>query len=71
MNMFPCQNLLSDMPDKTMTQVLRIKSKQKSGYTLAGFVAFKHNGINDTSLRIWGATSQNAIANLNTFLAKK
>ena len=53
-----------NLPQAILTEVIRFKSESPTGYTIVGFVAYYHDGINKTSLEVFGITRKEAIQNL-------
>jgi hypothetical protein len=52
------------LPDKILSEVIRLKSAHPSGYTIVGFIAYYHDTINKTSPEVFGNTREEAIENL-------
>jgi len=52
------------LPDKILTESIRIKSSSRTGFTIVGFIAYYHDGINKTSAEVFGITRKEAIHNL-------
>jgi hypothetical protein len=50
--------------NKILTEVIRIKSASRTGFTVVGFIAYYHDGINKTSSEVFGITRKEAIHNL-------
>ena len=52
------------LPNKILTEAIRIESSSRLGFTVVGFVAYYHDGINKTSSEVFGITREEAIHNL-------
>jgi len=50
--------------DKILTESIRLKSASRTGFTIVGFIAYYHDGINKTSAEVFGITRKDAIHNL-------
>ena len=62
-------NFMSRLPLRTFTQRIAFPSKSPTGDTEVGFVAWKFDGINDASARIFGISRESAVANLEAHIA--
>jgi hypothetical protein len=55
---------MKPLPPTILTEAIHLKSESRTGYTIVGFVAYYHDGINKTSLEVFGITRKEAIHNL-------
>jgi hypothetical protein len=62
-------NFMAGLPLRTLTQRIAFPSKSPTGDTEVGFVAWKFDGINDASIRVFGISREGAVANLESYLA--
>jgi hypothetical protein len=53
-----------NLPPTILSEAIRVKSESRKGYTIVGFVAYYHDGINKTSPEVFGLTRKEAIQNL-------
>jgi hypothetical protein len=59
---------MSNLPHATRTERIAFPSAAPSGSTEVGYVAYRFDGINETSKRVFGITRQDAVKNLDSFL---
>ena len=52
------------LPDKILSEIVRLESANSSGYTMVGYIAYYHDTINKTSPEVYGKTREEAIENL-------
>ena len=57
-------NFMANLPPRILTQRVQFASGHSSGFTQSGFVAWKFDGLNAISPKVWGMTSKNAVSNL-------
>lgn len=57
-------NFMSNLPARILVQSMAFPSKHSSGFTQSGFVAWKFDGLNAVSPKVWGETSKSAVSNL-------
>jgi hypothetical protein len=55
---------MKKLPYSILSECVKIKSKHPTGFTIVGFIAYYHDGINKTSSEVFGITRKDAIHNL-------
>lgn len=68
MKLVETYNFMSNLPHRTLVKEILIPSGHHSGFTKAGFVAWKFDGINATTQEVFGNSPKEAIFNLEEFL---